>query len=408
MDGHHVLGISRRRFNPGLMPIKHVSIDIARAKCSEDWLSLLSNIDVVVNCAGALQDAPGESLSGVHTTGLAALFSACVRSGVRRVVHLSAVGVDERHPTQFSRTKLEGDEALMRSGLDWVILRPSVVIGRSAYGGSALLRGLAGLPVLPVVPNTSPIRIVHLDDLVETVRFFIDPDAPSHVVIDVAGPRSWQVVEVIRILRRWLRYPAAVEFVLPKFIVAMVYCLGDTFGILGWRPAVRSTARVELSHGVSGDPREWQRLTGFTPRDFEQSLTGEPASIQERWFARIYLLKPLVLAVLSLFWIATGLISYGPGWDQGLLLLQEAKLPSAIAAQLIASAALADLVLGLSFIYRPTSRFGLRVALVVTIVYIVIATIFVPRLWFDPLGPLLKVAPIFVLNLVALAVFDDR
>src|SRR5574337_2071317 len=74
MDGHHVLGISRRRFNPGLMPIKHVSIDIARAKCSEDWLSLLSNIDVVVNCAGALQDAPGESLSGVHTTGLAALF----------------------------------------------------------------------------------------------------------------------------------------------------------------------------------------------------------------------------------------------------------------------------------------------------------------------------------------------
>ena len=49
-----------------------------------------------------------------------------------------------RRPSAFSRTKSEGDEMLMRRDLDWVILRPSVVLGLAAYGGSALFRGLGG------------------------------------------------------------------------------------------------------------------------------------------------------------------------------------------------------------------------------------------------------------------------
>jgi hypothetical protein len=45
--------------------------------------------------------------------------------------------------SSFSETKGAGDAALAASSLEWFILRPSVVIGRPAYGGSALIRGLA-------------------------------------------------------------------------------------------------------------------------------------------------------------------------------------------------------------------------------------------------------------------------
>jgi uncharacterized protein YbjT (DUF2867 family) len=104
----------------------------------------------MVNCAGTLQDAPGESTEGVHHRGVVVLTEACENQGVRRLVHLSAAGV-EREASSFSATKHAGDAQIVASNLDWVILRPSVVIGHSAYSGSALMRGLAALPVQPAM-----------------------------------------------------------------------------------------------------------------------------------------------------------------------------------------------------------------------------------------------------------------
>src|SRR3954466_13172561 len=149
--GHEVRGLARstaraRRFQP---QVEWVSLDVAAATRPEDWLACLADIDAVVNCAGVLQDSPTDSTRGVHADGVGALFAACERTGVRRIVHLSAIGVDRETPTEFSRTKRVGDEALMRSDLDWVILRPSVVLGPAAYGGSALFRGPAASPAPP-------------------------------------------------------------------------------------------------------------------------------------------------------------------------------------------------------------------------------------------------------------------
>ena len=86
----------------------------------------------------------------------------------------------------------------MASDLDWIILRPSVVVGRPAYGGSALFRGLASLPVLPVMPNTGLLQVVQLDDVADTVLFFLAPGAPTRLALDLAGPEQLPVTEVVR------------------------------------------------------------------------------------------------------------------------------------------------------------------------------------------------------------------
>jgi MFS superfamily sulfate permease-like transporter len=78
------------------------------------------------------------------------------------------------------------------------------------------------------------------------------------------------------------------------------------------------------------------------------------------------------------------------------------------AALTVVAGALADLAIGLAIAYRPTSRYGLYAAIVISFAYAIIGTILVPRLWADPLGPMLKIWPIIVLHFVALAVIDDR
>jgi uncharacterized protein YbjT (DUF2867 family) len=407
-QGHELVAVTRRRRSgPSILPTTEVAIDVARAVDPADWSPHLRGVDAVVNCAGVLQDSPRDSTAGVHRDGIAALFRACEHTGVRRVVQLSALGVDRNASTAFSRTKLAGDELLMSRDLDWVILRPSVVIGRGAYGGSALIRGLAALAFLPLVPGTDAMQIVHLDDLVDAVVFFLRPDAPARHTVEIVGPRRLQLEDVVRLFRKWLRFAPARSFPVPHWAASAMFRLGDAVSLLGWRPPMRSTAQLEIMRGSIGDASEWARLTGIAPRDLESALAAEPASVQERWFARLYLLKPIVVGLLALFWMVTGLITLGPGFESGKHLMREAGLGEFAGAGAIAGAVL-DIAIGLGIAIRPLARMALFAALGASLVYVLGGTILLPRLWADPLGALLKIGPIIALNLVALAILDDR
>ncbi|MFG1270105.1 SDR family oxidoreductase [Xanthobacter sp. DSM 14520] len=408
-EGHQVRGWARRtataaRSQPAA---EWNDLDISRLAKAQDWRPHLAGLDAVVNCAGLLQDAPGESVEAVHATAVAALALACEQAGIRRVVQVSAIGLDDGTPTAFSRTKQVGDTALMASRLEWVVLRPSVVVGRRAYGGSALFRALATLPVLPVVKGTGPLDIVALDDVASTVAFFLRPSAPSRVALDLAGPEHLSFVDVIRAYRAWLGWPPARTVSISGTLAGLAFRLGDAAGLLGWRPPVRSTILTEIRRGAAGDPQAWQTTTGIVPQSLAATLSAEPAGVQERWFAVLYLLKPVVLVALSLFWIVTGLISLGPAASAGEAFLQEAGT-GALALPLALAGALADLSIGLGIAWRRTSRLALLGGAGLSVLYALAATALVPRLWLDPLGPLVKILPVLVLHLQALATLRDR
>ena len=405
-EGHDVAGVGRNS-NRNFQKMRWISFDVSVATREEIWRPLLQDIDTVINCAGTLQDSPSESTEGVHVKGISALYGACVKAGVTRVIHFSALGAD-RKATRFSQSKLRGEQELRSRDLNWVILRPSVVIGRSAYGGSALIRGLAALPVLPVMPETAELQPVHLDDVVETVVKLLKPESPQRQIFELAGPRRYQFHELVQTFRQWMRWSPARLLGLPSWAASAFYRLGDAAAVLGWKPPIRSTAQREMRFGAIADPSAREQGTCIKARQLEATLLGEPASVQERWFARMYLLKPLIFAVFGAFWITTGLISLGPGWDIGTGYVREGGQSQAVAAAATIAGALADIIIGLAILYRPTARYGLYAALLISLAYAIIGTLLVPRLWIDPLGPMLKIWPIIAFNLVALAIVDDR
>jgi uncharacterized protein YbjT (DUF2867 family) len=406
-EGHEVTAVARLVGLPG-PGLRWVTLDMRDARRPQDWLPHLSGVDAVINCAGVLQDNVRDSTEAAHASGPAALFAACEKARVHRVIHLSAIGTDQETPSDFSRTKAEGDKALMMCGLEWVILRPSVVVGRGAYGGSALFRGLASLPVVPRVAGAGKLQIVQLDDVVATIVFFLRPDAPVRVVLDLAGPHRLGFDDVVATYRQWLGWQPARRIAVPRWLMAAAYRLGDFAGWLGWRSPIRTNARQEIVRGAVGDPSRWSTMTGIVPRSLETSLAAEPATVQEKWFAKLYLLKPAVLGVFSLFWIATAFMSLGPGWEIGIGLMHEGGVDGVAAPLTVIAGALADLCIGIGIAMRRTARPALYAALAVSLVYVVIGTILVPRLWIDPLGPMLKIWPLLALNVVALAILEDR
>ncbi len=73
---------------------------------------------------------------------------------------------------------------------------------------------------------------------------------------------------------------------------------------------MRSTAIAELRRGVTGDPSAWMAATGIVPKTIGGGgRTAVAATIQDKWFARLFLIKALVIASLAVFWIVSGFIA---------------------------------------------------------------------------------------------------
>lgn len=404
-EGHSVVGLARRERRSGAFHIR--SFDIARATAPTDWTAVLEGMDVVVNCAGVLQDGPTDNVSAVQREGPSALFKACETAGIKRIIHFSAIGVERAQPSDFSRTKYQADDVLRSSTLDWIILRPSVVIGRAAYGASALFRGLAVLPLLPSMPDTGRLQVVALDDVVETVVRLLPEDAPARITLDLAGPEALEFGEVVAAFRGWFGWKPAREIGLPRPAAKLLYRLGDLAGWLGWRPPLRSTAAREIVRGATGDPVPWKEATGIMPTSLDDALAANPPDVQERWFAGLYFFKPVALVVLAAFWIATGVISLTVAWDLGVDLMRRTAVPE-LAETSVVAGALADLLVGILIAIRRTSYTGLLLGIAISIFYAVSGTLLLPELWSEPLGPLLKIWPILVLHLMTIAILRDR
>jgi uncharacterized protein YbjT (DUF2867 family) len=404
--GHEVVAVSRGRGLRRPMGAAWVRLDFASAT-EADWLPHLSGVEAVVNCVGVLQESAGDSPDAAHFRGADALFAACEAAGVRRVIHFSAVGVDRGARSSFSASKAAGDDALVARDLDWVILRPSVVLGRPVFGASALFRGLAALPWVPRASEAGPLQVVQLDDVVETVVRLVEAPEPARVALELVGPERLSFDEVVALYRRWYGWPPARAFTLPAGLFNALYRLGDMAAWFGWRPAVRSNARREIVRGAIGDPEPWQSATGIAPKRLADALVASPPSVQDRWFAQLFFLKPLVFVIFSLFWVLTGLISIGPGYDIGVEHMLNGGAGAWSGPSVIAGG-IADLLIGIAIAFRRTARLGLYAALAISLFYAVAGTAILPALWIEPLGPMLKIWPIVALNLVCLAILEER
>lgn len=404
---HEVVGLGRNpaRAAARLPAVRWISLDIAKAKRTEDWLPHIAGMDAVVSCAGVLQDGAGDDVRAVHVDGTLALFEACKRAGVRRVVHISAIGVETDTP--FAKTKREADEALMKSGLDWIVLRPSIVVGRNVYGGTALIRALASLPLLPLGPRDPILQPVQVGELAEAVAYFLRPEAPVRNLLEVAGPERIALSEMIAQYRRWLGYRPAKVIRVPASLETLPFSLGDFAGLLGWRPPLRTTALRQLQRDVVGDHKGWTSVTGIQATALAEALARDPASVQERWFAKLFLMKPLLIGGLVLFWVVTGLVTLGPARDAGILLLLQAGLGTYAVPAGIGGAML-DVIIGIGIAIRKTVRHALYAAITVSLGYLLLGGVLLPALWADPLGPLVKIVPVLLASFATLAILDDR
>jgi uncharacterized protein YbjT (DUF2867 family) len=368
--------------------IETIQGDLARDRDSAIWAARVAGCEAIVNCAGLLRG----DLQAVHVDGPRALYVAARQAGVTRVVLISAISTGAA--TDYARTKLAGEAVLRDSGLAYSVLRPSLVYGEGSYGGTSLLRGLAGFPYRLPIPGDGDARFspIHLDDVAAMVAASLEGRADGATLMP-CGPDTFTLRELLVRLRAWLGLRPAPVLRVPMPLVRLAAVLGDRFG----KGPIASVSLAQIEHGNEGDAGPASVATGVAPIGFNAALARRPAHVQDRWHARLYFLRPTIRFVLGTSWILAGLIgvpaAFGGDVPWVLLLL----------------ACLWDVALGVAVLRRPRAIGRLALAQIATVfAYTLAVTWWTPGLWLDPFGPVLKNATFLIAVLVWAALEDDR
>jgi uncharacterized protein YbjT (DUF2867 family) len=383
--GHAVIAGVRRPVYPD-----SITCDFSRDLMPDAWISRLAGIDVVVNAVGILRESRANTFERVHISGPKALFEACQRVSVRRVIQISALGSPEAG--EYLASKHRGDVELANLELDWTIIRPSLVYSVSgSYGGTSLLRALAALPGLLVVPGSGDqlMQPIRAEDLGLVIAILIEKKAGIREVISAVGPERVSLLEYLLATRRWLELPAPVVVRIPESMARFGSWLGEHFsdgplGMTMWRMLERgNTATPESA-------RDLTAISGIVPLSLKQALDSTSSFVKDRWHARLYFLGPVLRVALAILWIGSGLVGILTPMTQSQALFASATLPTAVVVPLVWVASAVDLLLGVLALiaWRPVVIAALMG--VSLLMYTVFVGVLFPSLWLEPFGGLLQ------------------
>lgn len=356
---------------------------------------------VVINAAGLVRGQGGNSLEAVHAEGTDRLVQAARAAGVGRLIHFSALGASPDGPTGYQRTKGRAETVLAGTdGLDWCVLRPSVVIGRGGVS-TQVLSALAVLPVpLRIGPGTWTVQPVHIDDLADLVVRLVAMEGPLPRRIDLVGPEPMTTDALTSALRNWLGLPPRRFLAVPEPLLVAAALLA---GPMASGPLNREVLAM-LKAGNTADPEPLAAALGRRPRPVAQALACHPATDADRLHARLHFVGPLLRVSLALLWILTGLFSFGlyPP-EQSRILLAQVGLAGPLADIALYGGAALDLGLGLLLLagWRPVA---VGCAMLAAMAAFTAIAVRLPAVhWLHPFAPLLKNLPVAAAILAMLA-----
>lgn len=243
--GHEVVAASRGN-----------GIDFRRMLTEIDWLPHLEGVDAVINSVGIIGESGTQRFDVLHTQAPAALFRACLRAGIRRVLQISALGADETAFSPYHLSKKAADDCLRSLDLDWFVLRPSLIYGQGGKSAE-LLMCLAALPVIPVVGDGQQrLQPVHISDVVATaMQALVAPE--TRQTLDIVGTETISFAD-------WLQMMREVRGLRPAKVLRIPFGAAMACAKLGryFNPILQPDNLRMLKAGYWADPKPVERFLG--------------------------------------------------------------------------------------------------------------------------------------------------
>ncbi|SMC26839.1 NADH dehydrogenase [Andreprevotia lacus DSM 23236] len=207
-QGHRIIIPTRRPEAARQTVLPNVELRRANVADPQQLAALLAGADVAVNLVGILQGSEAD-FERAHVTLTARIIAACQAAGVRRYLHMSALGADSAGPSRYQRSKGRAEELVRASPLRWTIYRPSVVFGR---GDSfiTLFAGLCRLPLIPLAGAHAQFQPVWVEDVARAFAAGVTRDDLIGATLNLVGPDIMTLADIVRLAGRTVGRPPVI------------------------------------------------------------------------------------------------------------------------------------------------------------------------------------------------------
>ncbi len=158
--------------------------------------ALLRGRDAVINLVAILHGSEA-AYERAHVALPRTLVRACAAAGVKRVVHVSALGVGPDAPSLYLRSKTAGEAVLASAGLDLTILRPSVIFGEHDRFLNLFATLQAVFPVMPLAGASAKFQPVWVQDVAAAVVACLDDDETLAKTYELVGPEVFTLQQLV-------------------------------------------------------------------------------------------------------------------------------------------------------------------------------------------------------------------
>src|SRR5438552_3071739 len=267
--GHNVRVLARDPARARLLSDQNVDVVAGGLADRAPLDRLARGADVLIHLVGIIVEQGAQTFTAVHVGGTQALLSAAREAGVRRFVHMSAVGArDDPGATRYHRTKQQAEQLVRDSGLSHAIFRPSIISGPE----SAPIRTLARLhrwsPVVPVFGDGRfPTQPVWAEDVALAFALAAEQSALAGV-FELGGPQVLTYEEFLLAIGRAARRPRPLVHV-P---LGLARAAAAALGLLGAAAPLTGDQLQMLVEGSATPANAIESVFGIQPVAFEQGL----------------------------------------------------------------------------------------------------------------------------------------
>jgi len=224
---------------------------------------------VVIHLVGIIVERGANTFEQAHIEVTGDVLMAAQAAGVRRFVHMSALGTRRGAVSRYHQTKWVAEELVRGSGVDWTIFRPSVIYGLHDQSINELVRVIRLSPVVPVLGNgESRLQPVSVEQVARCFVAAISTPASIAQTYDLCGPEPFTWNELYDQLLAALGYRKR-KMHLPLPVARGMAFLAE--GLLSRPPFTREQLRMLQEDNV-GDPAPAQRDFGLGTERFADYL----------------------------------------------------------------------------------------------------------------------------------------
>ncbi|WP_353202244.1 complex I NDUFA9 subunit family protein [Polynucleobacter sp.] len=189
-----------------ILPKVHLEdADVHEFDVLQDLCSRIEANGAVINLVGVLHDKPAEPYGKVfkaaHVDLPKNILTAMQMHGLKRYLHMSALGADSHGPSMYQRSKGDGEAAVKASHLDWTIFRPSVIFGSQDQFINLFAKLTKLFPVMPLANHTARFQPVSVDDVASAFLNSLTMPETIHQSYDLVGPTVYTMKEIVELAK---------------------------------------------------------------------------------------------------------------------------------------------------------------------------------------------------------------